>query len=280
MPLGAHHALSQAHHNDDSSTIELVPVDDPTKRHAILSNKKGIEQYFPAEDAVGIKIRNKLHRYKLDLATTSSTEMLPAITMNDYSLMFVRVFDPEKTGGLAAVTVSWPKEWSDYQALTYYRIEKGKVVTKRYDKWEGQILRATADGELLVLLRGAESKLLFMKDHQTVREVKLDKLVPPLAINLEGTRIAMRPEPNSEIVMYDDNGTELWRKMLWGASTQMFTPSGARLIVAAPGGIVALDAATGDVVTKECGFNFGVHDKAPEFATHGFASVCEDSIVQ
>jgi hypothetical protein len=277
-PLGEHHMIAQTH-LDDVSTLEILDVDDASIRVPVLARAK-IEQYFMGDSVLAVRIGRDLRRFKLDLAANTSTEQLPRIRSNDYSQSFVRAFDPTIANGLVAVVVSWPREYSEHLALTYYRLVNGKITQRREKKFEGQILRASPTGELVVFANGTSTPaaIRVLKDGVVVREIALEAARAPLATHPTELRFASRD--NHDIVVFDETGKDVWRKSLWGAANLTFTRSGKRLIVAAPGGLVALDAATGEQVTRECGFEFGLHDTPADFGPHGFATVCEDPIVQ
>jgi len=279
--LGEHHAISQAYYNDETMSIELIDADDTHKRSTIIPRSKRVEQYFPSDDTVGIKVGKQLRRFKFDLAATTATEMKPSIRIDDYSLNYVRVFDPDKADGLLAVVVSWPTMSSEYQRLTYYKLVNGKVVKEQTKKWENQILRVAATGELTVLAREPAPVIRTIKNGEVIREVKREALTPPFALSNDMTKFATR-EGTTEIVVFDDKGKDLWRKIVWGVSQMVFTQSGSRLMVTAPGGVIAFDATTGERITEECGFEFGLHDKPSDVGPNGFgfATVCEDTIVQ
>ncbi len=277
-PIGEHHLVVQTH-NGERSSFKLFDTNRPSEPVEVMQAARGVETYFPGEGTVGIKVGRQLRRYKLDLDKSTSTEMLPALRVNDYSLSYARVFDPEVANGLVAVTLSWPSESSNYQALTYYRLRNGKIEKQREKKFEGYILKATADGRLFVFVRDVDkSRLQIVKDGEVLRTLERENLSPPFAINDDGTRIALRDE--TDVVMIDETGGVVWRTPLWGAGNVMRTRDGQRIIVAAHGGLVALDAQTGAMITRECGFEFGLHDTPPDFGPSGFVSACEDPIVQ
>ena len=276
-PIGDHHMVAQTHF-DEVSSLDVIDADEAdTDTHIQVLERAPIEQYFVGDSVLAVKTGKHLRRFKLDLVGNAAVEQLPKIRITDYSMSFVRAFDPEVANGLVAVTVTWPREYSNYQALTYYRLVNGKITQRREKKFVGQIIHASPTGEL-VILNGGVLPLQIMKDGVVVREIPRDGLALPLAADTTATHFATRV--GNEIVMFDDKGVDVWRKPFWGAGNLMFTRSSKRLIVAAPGGLVALDAATGEQITRECGFEFGLHSAPIDFVPHGLTTVCEDPIVQ
>ncbi len=277
-PLGDHHMLAQTHY-DDRSTLEVLDVDDAETRIPVIARAK-VEQYFIGHSVLAVKVGRELRRFKLDLEGKTAVEQLPKIKLTDYSLSYVRAFDPELANGLVAIAVTWPGEYSSHLAITHYRVVNGKLTKQREKKFEGQILRASATGELVIFTNNGTSPVIrIVKDGVVVREILREgTMPPPIAIHPTALRFASRSA--DDVVVFDDTGAEVWRKPFWGASNMMFSRSGKRLIVAAMGGLVALDAETGEQVTRECGFEFGLHDAPSDFGPHGFASVCEDPLVQ
>jgi len=277
QPVGSHHVISQGH-TGDSTRLDLIDVDHPDTRVEIVKNVQ-VEQYFIGDGTLAVKIGKKLRRFKLDLAATTVTEMLPAITMTDYSINLVRAFDPTVTNGLVAVAVTWPKAYSEHQALTFYRLVNGTITQERIKRFDGQILRVLPGGDFVIVDRSDNmAKLAVMRDGKIVRTISEKAIVPAPMVDPSATRFVRYAQ--QDLVMIDDTGKELWRRQLWGAHNWMFSPSGKRLVVAAAGGLLSLDAATGDTVARECGFEFGVHDQAPDVGAMGNTTLCEDPVVQ
>lgn len=279
-PVGTHHLIMQTH-RETTAAFTLINAAKPDERFEILPFSRSVETYYINEGMLAIKVGRTLRRFKLDFATTTATEMLPALRVRDYSLSNVRLFDPEFAGGLVAVTVAWPSEWANHQTLTYYWLRNGKLEKQQHKKFEGHIVKAMSDGRLFIFSRQLETdepRLQIVKDGELLREITHEHLAPSIAISHGGTRIALRDE--SHVIMIDETGAELWRTPMWGATSVMATPTGRRIIVTAHGGLAAFDATSGAMVNRECGFDFGLTSQAPDFGPHGFASVCEDPIVQ
>jgi hypothetical protein len=56
----------------------------------------------------------------------------------------------------------------------------------------------------------------------------------------------------------------------------LFTRDGTRLLVRTTGGLLMLDAATGERLSAACGFTFGIMTKSPSATTLNTRPVCED----
>lgn len=239
-----------------------------------------IERYFFGDGVLGIVAKNTLYRYRIDLTggTTTATELTPAVKLADNSLSYLQPFDASLADGLVAVTLGWEREWSEQQVLTFHRIVDGKMVRTK-QPFSGQIVRSRRDGQVVLLhhhdaLTGYVLRV--MRGDTLVREIKRDKLEMPLAVNADATRFATRE--GAAVVMLDEVGSELWRTPVWAASSMLVT--GSRVVIAAPGGFVALDIATGETVARACGFDFGLHVAVPEGRAQDMTPVCEDPLVQ
>lgn len=277
QPVGDHHLISQTHAGE-TSTLSLLHADRPNKPIPIVEAGR-IDQYSPSSDVIAVAMQGgPIRRFKLDVATSTVTEMLPAVRIRGYSRSFVRGFDPALANGLVMVAVAWVGEYDDYQTLITVRLDKGQLVQTKETGFQGQVLRADPDGTLVMLDHKKGARIRVVRDGKTIREIAREPLVQPIAIDAEAKRFAMHD--HTDVFMLDEHGQELWRCPVWGVSNVLMSGNDKRVIVVAPGGLVALDASTGEPITRECGFDFGLHAKPPVMSPVGLASVCEDPIVQ
>ena len=93
-----------------------------------------------------------------------------------------------------------------------------------------------------------------------------------------GERLVLMGE--REVVALGGNGAALWRRWAPGARNGVFSEDGKRVALIAQGGLLVLDAATGDVVTAGCGWLFGrVAETWPARTVLGAPPLCAEGAV-
>jgi hypothetical protein len=217
-----------------------------------------------------------VRRFQLDLATTHATELRPALRMPTDSISWLRIFDPGKTGNLVGMAGGWEHDYSDHQTVWVYRKVGSRIETTKLKNFDYSLLRSDASGTLVMLDQGPS--IVVMRNAKVESRTAIPDLAFPIVVNADVTRIASKV--GQEIVMRDGHGAELWRTSLCGANQLGFIAGGTRLAVSAPGGFVALDAATGAQLARECAWSFGLHDTLPTGSPMNQATVCEDPVVQ
>jgi hypothetical protein len=273
-PIGSRHVIVQ--HNDaDTTLLDLVDVEKPTERVAIGRFARYDRHEF-IDGMLTVTAGRTVRRFQIDLATTKVAELRPALKMPTDSITWLRIFDPATSGGLVAIAAGWVHDWSDHQSAWVYRKVGSRIETTRIKKFDYSLLRSDAAGTLVLLDKGPA--IVVMRDAKIVSRTEIPDLVFPIVVNADASRIVTRVA--QEIVMRDGHGAELWRTSLWGANQLGFIGGEKRLVVSAPGGFVALDAATGARVARECAWSFGLHDTLPPGTGMNLATVCEDPVVQ
>lgn len=276
-PIGPRHLLTQTH-RDAKSVVELLDVD---KRDAPvkIGEFAALERNEFSNGVLAIVDSGTLRRFRIDLETSAVEEITPPIRIAPLQVSALRAFDPAKADGIAAIVYGWDSDHAHYGSLTVYRQVGAKITKEKVRRFEGQIQGSDADGTMYVLASTKGGRELHvMRGSTIVRKAALTGHGTASVFNPDATLFASRE--NVDVVVHDATGKERWRKQMWGVSALTFTSDSKRLVAAAPGGYVALDAATGEQVSRECGWNFGLHDAAPEVAALGFAPVCEDPLVQ
>jgi hypothetical protein len=227
-------------------------------------------EYEPELHAVMIGTSGELARFVLDVDHDTATA-LPTLKTST-QVQAVHLVDPARANGTIAVVTTYD---DDGQRIVLYREPKAaaKLVkpTKSFSV-ESQVVIGS-DNTGTVFLRtptGIESK----RDGKTVTKFPPELIADSITASHDASQLAVIH--GNELVMVDAKGTERWRKPVWGAVTVVFTTDNRRLVVRTSGGVVSLDAATGERIAAVCGYGFGIEDKAPPVNALGVTPVCED----
>lgn len=272
VAVGSHHVVTQKHVNG-TFVIELLDVDKPDTP-TLVGRFTAYDRHEVVDGMLAVFAGRTVRRFRLDLDATTATELLPALEVPVDQTSWLRLFDPEKSGELVAVAAGWDR---NYLGVLYAFRQSGRKITRtRTRPFEMTYVTSDASGRVVVVDH-TTTDLVVMRGAEIEHRIDMPPGVMPVAVDRAGTRFALRDQ--QELVLVDGAGKELWRKMIWGMSTFAFFANDKRLAVAAPGGFIALDVATGEQVARECGWGFGLHETAPESSGQGSATVCEDPIV-
>ncbi len=269
-PVSDRHVITQTT-AEGKYKIDLVDVDSKAAPISIGSfpSVERVE-LSPETGILGLSTYTKIHRFKVDLATNTVTPM-PALKTRG-SLVQMRLFDPAKTDGVAAITLGWANEYDEDYTLTIYR-EKG--TPKRIRPLRGRVIEIGSKGTIYV---ANGSRIETWKSGKKVSSFEVDKLGSAVAVNADGSRFAVNA--NNEVIVVDDKGALQWRTPLWGTQQLVFTKDGKHLAVRANGGLLLLDAATGQKKAMECGWTFSLMTLPPNTNALASAPVCEDPMLQ
>ncbi len=273
--VGPHHVITQGV-RDGAPVLDLIDADAPLKRTP-LGRFEGIDRQEVVGNMLAVTKGRTVRRFRIDFATSTAEELLPRLTLPMVSSMWTRVFDPEKADGLIALASGWDTESSEHSTLYEYRQVGGKIVRNKRKPFDATLISADPSGGVLAW-DGTAREVQIGHGATVERRLPATAALTAMAMDPAAQRIASRE--GADIVVRDAAGVEQWRTTLWGASMLGFTANGARLVVAAPGGFVAFDAASGERVARECAWNFGLYDTIPDAFAMTSASVCEDPIVQ
>jgi hypothetical protein len=270
QPIDDHHVITQTPFEGSKYKVELVDIDAPNAP-VTLGTWDSIEriEYAPESGLLGIGVHSSIRRFKLDFAANQATELSPVKIRG--SLMSMRLFDPAKADGISAITVGWAHDYDEDYTLTIYR-DHGK--TSRIKPFRGRVLHIDETGKLRIVLG---TKLETRQGDKKLASVEVGSLSAVVAVTRGGSRLATVRE--NHVVMLDDSGAELWRKPLWGAQQLVFTSDGAYLAARANGGLLILDAATGERKAVECGWSFSLMTDPPTTNALASAPICEDPML-
>jgi hypothetical protein len=275
-PVGPHHVVVQRHHHQEGKVrLELLDLERPAEP-VLIGLYAAFERLEVHGGLVGVVHNRKLHRFRLDLENTTVTPVLPPLSI-DNAVSTIRLFDPDKAGGIVAVTTGWKSDYASHQTLTVYRQRGSQITKSATDRFDVNILHSLPSGRMYKLDYSKAVSLHVLEGTAVVDKLPLAELGAPVAFSRDGSRIAFFN--GHDIIVTDAALRELWRRPLWGATTMLFVGT-SRLVVQTGSGSIALDAVTGEERARECGWNFGLHDEAPQTVSNGQAPVCEAPLLQ
>lgn len=268
-PIGDHHVVTQSQAGG-KYVVKLVDVDKPDQPVELgtYSSVHRIE-LSPESNLLGVADDRKLYRFKLDLATNTVTS-LPTLRVRG-APGSLRLLDPARADGIAAITVGWDGNYDDYPTLTVHR-ENG--TKKRVRPFKGSLLDIAPDGTTYTH-DGAH--IIIRRGDKQVDRIPAKGFTHPMAVSRDGSRFAVRD--GIDVVVLDRAGRETWRKPVWGVGQIVFTADGKHLAAVVSGGLVLLAAETGEREAMECGWSFGLTETAPVANTIAAAPVCEDPML-
>lgn len=268
-PVGDHHVVTQTP-IDGAYKVELLDLERQDKP-VLLGTYATVERVAmsPESGLLAVAVERKLHRFQVDLAANTARELPPLRSRG--SLSTLRLLDPERAGGITALTVGWDHDYDEDYTLTIHR---AKGAPKKIRSFTGRVIDIDERGNLHIV-KGNEIQV--RHGETTLASLRVDGLGAPVAVNADGSRYAVLIR--NDIVVLDALGTEQWRKPMWGTAQLVFTTDGKHLAVRATGGLALLDAATGEREALECGWSFGLMTTPPQTNALASAPVCEDPML-
>ena len=270
FPLDNDHLIQETNTGSD---YHLAIID--SAKHELRVGDFAVPEqvaYFPDLRVLAVATRDKpVRRFEIDLAKQHITELPPLDVRFKGTFVALHLLDPERAGGIVAVSLGWPSDYAEHTRLDTYRMEHGALV-KQSRSFDGQLVRVDPDGTQYTFER---RELVVRRGDTKVATVKLAKMSNAnISLDREGTRFVVLE--GRDVVMRDDRGAEKWRTPVWGAAQVLFAPDDKRVLVRATGGFVALDATSGARAAMECGWGFGLSKTVPMFRSANAAPVCED----
>ncbi len=221
-------------------------------------------EYDPQLREVALLDPPRIHRVVLDASFTKVTP-LPDLWLGHAQL--VRLVDPTTHGGVVAIGVTGAGtsyttvEWHDAPGPTIEPTElSGSGAFKAID--DDGSMYVTDEQELDVVRGGTRTRLA---------AATLSTAVSPSA---DGQLIATLED--RQLAMLDAQGRELWRRTLWDMERVVFASDARRIVVQTTGGLIELDATTGERLSASCAFDFGIHDTMPRAFPRNTTTACED----
>ncbi|HEY1550431.1 MAG TPA: hypothetical protein VGG28_21535 [Kofleriaceae bacterium] len=259
---GAHVVFEQSGYGDvNAMLVDLAHVDKPVK----IGGYDYISwiDYSAALHQVAIVDQHAVHRFAIDPRTyvaTALPELVGAVNRVD-------LVDPAKAGGIVAIGFS-----NTYQGSFSHIEWRGADTTASQPVYESSTLLGT--GEDGTIYAYGDGTLSAIRDGKTRKLAKVNAL-EHASISDDGSLIAVAD--NANVTMFDSSGRVLWHRELWQPETIQFAKDQRRIAVSSRGGIVELDAVTGERIAAVCAFGFGLHESGWQERTSNAPTVCEDS---
>lgn len=267
--LDANHAVLERNGKANMTDLTLVDL-----RHRDVEIKLGtysyVQQVTYAEDVgmITIAVADEVHRFKVDLDYNKTTPL--ATLTGSVSSQQLRLLDPTRANGLIAITVSYDE--GNWRVTTWRDAPSSTIAgVKSKTPLIGNPIGGDATG--MIYVRFGET-VSAVRDGKEVLHFPTGEVAEMLIPNTAGDRLAGIHGP--ELSVYDLSGGLQWRLNVWGAQAMVFTHDGARLVVRTTGGLLVLDATTGERLAAACGFTFGIMTKTPTAAALDTRPVCED----
>jgi hypothetical protein len=226
----------------------------------------GTVAYLPALREVAAVSDSGVHRYTLDAQFTHPVELgTLGGTANQ-----IRLVDPSTHNGIVAVGMT-SESGRSWRLLTWRDGGLDIKVAPSSQVEDGSSFKAfDANGTAYMT---TEDELESIRDTEVTHlgRASLSTFVVPSA---DGQLIATLDE--SELAMRDAQGHELWRRPMWNTEAFAFSTDERRLAVQTTGGLVVVDAQTGERLASACAFQFGLHDTNAHWFPRGTPTVCED----
>ena len=253
--------------------VALVDADHPGKQ-ILFASYPSVQRldYAPESHVLSITTQDKIERFSIDVDHLAVRALAGATGAQ--GVWFVRTLAPARARGDVLITLAY--DTGGVRVVRYREPAKGnQLVAHSMTLKTPSALAIDASG-VVYTLETADGHSVVV-GHDGDREVT--RFTPPeppqlLAISPEGASFAMLS--GHEVVVTDAHGVERWRYTAWSTSSVAFTGDGRRVLVRTSGGLILLDAATGQLATRACGWGFGLHDKPVQPDALGAPPVCED----
>lgn len=261
QPIGDHQVITERALPKGGLAVQLVDFDhvDHPVNLGTFDNVQRLE-YEPHTQVLFIDDGAWLHRYRVDLARDAVTEVDKTKLAGE---TFLYVLDPAVAGGAVAIAGTFDNATTTLDEL---RDEGGKLVRKKLRTYSGFVASIDARSGVWWRERGGGPI-----HHGDTTFPAADTVVPDHA----GAGVLLS-DP-ATLALFDASGKERWRVPAWRAYSIELTADDRQVLVRGLGGLVMLDAATGERVATACGWRFGIYDRAPDATAAGADSVCEDS---
>jgi hypothetical protein len=258
VPVGEHHVLT-SEGGPKGFVVKLVDVDHADQALEIghYANVQRL-QLEPHTQTLAFDDGAWLYRYHLDLAHTAVTSLTKTNLAGETSYF---VLDPALAGGVVAIAATLNNTTTQIDEL---REQAGKLVRKKRELLSGYVSAVDARGG--VWWRGITDASIHHGD----------VMLPAGDIVPDHAGASVLESDGTTLALLDSGGKERWRVPAWRSYTFAFTEDDRQVVLRGTGGVVVLDAATGERSAVACGWRFGIHDRAPDAIAPGVDSVCED----
>ncbi|MBP9086969.1 MAG: hypothetical protein KBG15_12685 [Kofleriaceae bacterium] len=191
---------------------------------------------------------------------------------------YIYMVDPALTSGVVAYSATYSPKIAGLveMAVTAYQIEAGEVKVARTFRIPGSVFAVAPSGEIYVArnVEHPNQTRGFDVYHEGVKDREL--LLPGMPeLSPDGRRLVVFT--GTRLSVYDAAGQRLWVQSA-ARGALVWAADGQQLFVAAEGGVMTFDAATG-AATSRCGWHFGLSNDIPEDAGRSLTrSICEHAL--
>jgi len=261
FPLDEHRLIVMSRH-ETNTRLSLVDVRDPDKPFTVYESPAFAGwSYEPVSRVFAISESDAIHRFQVAADRLAASELPKLVHSQVYEL---KVLDPAKADGASLLLVEYDGETEGQ------RIDLVRGTHHERQTIEGAVLAIDATG--VVYTRVVQDIVAYRGRHK-LRTFPSGSPNGTGAVSHDGKSLALtRPH---EIAMLDSEGHERWHRELWTPMALTFSDADDELFVRTQTGLVAYNAATGEPITRTCGFEFGLQDSVYAM-TYGQSTVCED----
>lgn len=264
--IDAHRVLVSRRSDDDRYTVMIVDPAVSQSTFALASFEAvSAVAYLPELREVAVQSNTGVHRYTLDAQFAHPVEL----STLDGTVNQVRLVDPATHDGIVAfgALMQTNQSW----ALMTWHDSLDVGVTSSSQPEDASHFKAFDDTGAAYMTTDDELEVVRGTEVTRLGRGRPAMFVVPshdgqLIATLDGNELAMR----------DAQGHELWRRASWDTETFAFSTDQRRLAVQTTGGLLLVDAQTGERIVSACAFGFGIHDTSAHWFPRGTPTVCED----
>lgn len=214
---------------------------------------------------------DRIHRFAVDLDAGRETPLRDLSTPVTATVIHA---DPETAGGVAAIALV-PADDGANRVDVFGEGTPGQTgAIKRTTRMDApplaSLIGVDRQGRAYVLHDAALQVFAYPGSSETIA---LPFTATLAAVDGEGDRIVVAND--KEVAALDHRGRVGWRRPAWQTLSVHLTADGRRVLVDTHGGLLALDAASGERTAAGCGWGFGLHASAST-ASFSAPTVCAE----
>ncbi len=211
--------------------------------------------FDPRSRVLAIGAGHEAHRFAID--ARGAATRLPSLALGD-ARSFTYPVDPGVARGAVAVSVRAHRD--DERSSVAIEVHRGRGIPRR-STLPGRLLGVD---ETATIWLAQDRTVVAVRDGEPVVRAALDLAAPIENGNpsRDGAFAAVYGE--NEVIAIDAGGRVRWRREVLHVLMVAITGDARTVAVVTPGGLVALDAETGERRAWACGWHFGLHDRLPE----------------
>ena len=263
-----------AYRQDGDSTLDVSVFDTATNREVVLGSwaRASNLAYDPSTHVLAVSGHTPaVARSQIDLATGKAKKLRDLKARSDSA---IELFDPAVANGTLATS-----QISD---------ERGTYIETFVETPGTRAIAPESTVHLpdVAIVLGFDRTATFYSagvgPRRSISVHRAGKLVKKFAVediaggvvDRQGSKLALYTQ--SHLFVIDTDGKELWRAPVWLVNLVRFTDDGKTLLVNTQGGLLSLDAATGERRAAGCGWTFGLSKSEPPMTIFPAPVVCAE----